>query len=935
MSAIKIIGKLNPKQYSEMLDHLIRKKIKNPFIKAEDIVVNKKPEFEEREMFNRFNQANPRQDMAGGGRMGFYKGELVTKGDRKGEYVIRNVPESVSKTRTIYFPSETAMNEWIESRPGRGRKDFGKFETGAKFKDTIQPKNLEKLKKLEEIINKSNSQYKKSLTSKAALQLAGFKEGYQSMSAQQTKLREEVRKLIGTLQSTGDKMDNYINNVMLSEDALVKDFKNPMQHLQKKFGVSRGFTDAWAPTSQVVKDNKRLFNNLANALSFNKYKQYADGTPRLMSDFSVVVQNKLPSSTSLLRADSAEKFILQSAYRHFKYNKDVGKASKINFIGDPDLLPINEWKFIKGGKLFSLDPAEDTIKFQGKNYKNNYLNRVDAKNIYKNDFGDVYKIFDDLETYMNSTTTIGNKDVKLDTVLRRKLFNATGKKNYLLRRAVEIDHVDINKDPFSNLRLLDRRTNVQAGLLKRLPKYKNNLKLLNKVLTDIGYTTPYKDVDTFIKRTTRNIDTPIKIIGDQNKKVIPAVDKVLASLGGGTCAVQFGKGNKDGGRIGYATGPTSLDDCIKSGARNFNEGKLKTADQIKDGAKLLRGGRAVLSALSKYGIVPELAYVGLEAAGRTVLGEKPTNALLKSIDTLTFGATDFTSEIEAEKFGEYAKDKLAVDAFRGSQAKVRSILNNLEKLEQINLEGGDVDVTQELQTLRAQLKSASDELRANTVNPDLVQFIDKRQEEISDTQLAKSPFAKQSLTNQLEGFPGIKDYMDTEATRVFPFQQTQKKLNEKVLSSLFDVKDAMQYTTSDAINMAQRLRAKGQDISAKDILAYRDSLRNTNLSGLAESGEYSPTSIYGASETFSTPLPSGALDKKPNVIPEIEREIVGQTNVANPFDIDISDIGSGLRGFAAAGGGIAKEAGDRSGPPPERGPMSQGLQGLMKRVRNL
>ena len=67
MSKIKILGKLNPKQYSEMLNHLTRKKIKNPFIKAEDIVVNKKPEVEEREMFNRFNQANPRQDMAGGG----------------------------------------------------------------------------------------------------------------------------------------------------------------------------------------------------------------------------------------------------------------------------------------------------------------------------------------------------------------------------------------------------------------------------------------------------------------------------------------------------------------------------------------------------------------------------------------------------------------------------------------------------------------------------------------------------------------------------------------------------------------------------------------------------------------------------------------------------------------------------------------------------
>jgi len=57
----------------------------------------------------------------------------------------------------------------------------------------------------------------------------------------------------------------------------------------------------------------------------------------------------------------------------------------------------------------------------------------------------------------------------------------------------------------------------------------------------------------------------------------------------------------------------------------------------------------------------------------------------------------------------------------------------------------------------------------------------------------------------------------------------------------------------------------------------------------------------------------------------MEKEIVGQTNVANPFDLDISDIGTGLRGFAAAEGGVA------SGPPPVRGPNPQGLPGLLKR----
>ena len=67
----------------------------------------------------------------------------------------------------------------------------------------------------------------------------------------------------------------------------------------------------------------------------------------------------------------------------------------------------------------------------------------------------------------------------------------------------------------------------------------------------------------------------------------------------------------------------------------------------------------------------------------------------------------------------------------------------------------------------------------------------------------------------------------------------------------------------------------------------------------------------------------------------MEREITGQTNVANPFDIDLSMIGSGLRGFSAAGGGIAKEAGVDSGAPPESGPNPQGLSYLMKRGKNI
>ena len=69
----------------------------------------------------------------------------------------------------------------------------------------------------------------------------------------------------------------------------------------------------------------------------------------------------------------------------------------------------------------------------------------------------------------------------------------------------------------------------------------------------------------------------------------------------------------------------------------------------------------------------------------------------------------------------------------------------------------------------------------------------------------------------------------------------------------------------------------------------------------------------------------------------LEKEIVGQTNVANPFDLDLSMIGSGLRGFAAAGGGIAGLSGGIDQGPQRRSlnPDSQGLRSLIKNGRKL
>ena len=89
------------------------------------------------------------------------------------------------------------------------------------------------------------------------------------------------------------------------------------------------------------------------------------------------------------------------------------------------------------------------------------------------------------------------------------------------------------------------------------------------------------------------------------------------------------------------------------------------------------------------------------------------------------------------------------------------------------------------------------------------------------------------------------------------------------------------------------------------------------------------------------------FDKKDRIIDNINAKIAR----ARAKGLDSEEIGEGQIEFydditksnfrtktgpffdrrKKAGGGILKQAGDSSGPPPESGPMSQGLQGLMKR----
>jgi len=850
----------------------------------------------DRDAFDDFNVRNPMMD---GGRIGFYKGQLVTQGPNKGKYVIYNVPESVSKTKTKYFPNETAMNKWIKKQPGKGRKDFGKFVTGAQFKDTIRPQNLEKLENLKQIIIKSNSQYKKSLTSKAALEAAGFKGGYQAI-ATKGRLREEVKKEIAKLLTTQQKIDNYVNNVMFAEDSLVKDFKNPLSHIADKFGVSRGTLRNWAKNSQVYLDNKPIFVGLSRELNYNKYKFIgADNTPRLMSDYSVIMQNKLPSSASLIRGDSAEKFILQSAYRHFKQSKEAGKAAKVTFIGDPDLLPFNEWKFIKGGKLYSVDPAIDTLEFQGKTYTNNYLNRVDAKDIYKNDFGEVYKIFDDLETYMNSTTTVGNKDVKLDTLLRKRLYDATGKKDYLLRRAVDVDHFSgILDEPFKNLRLLDRRSNQLAGIIKRQSKYKNNPKLLNKVLTNIGYTTPYKDVDTFVKRSVKNIDAPVR-----NVEGIPInIKNKFAMLGGGKCARGF---KNQGGRVGLKDGPVNVDVCFTNAMERIRKGGVDfTKAEANNFSKLTKGLRAIgASNIMKFGILPEVLFEGALIADKMASeGDSFMQGLRNSYVAIPFQAMGVMDTYE-----EGRKKEILAATPESERGKVLDVMNLQDTLKKRN------ELAAQSQNLKNQIED-TDRISDGAFgyvgdSQDLQKRLSETRADLQDLYRGDASRAERMLTTKPIDL-NIRDELTMNA-----YKNAVEKADADRASNIL-------FAPGAGLGIDTQIKKRMKDLPITPEIAKEQLQATGDFFGKG----YTP---FGMNELFTL---MGRED------PRFGYDETGKYNEEKGLNDFINYLRT--QQFAEnfrdekAGGGIAKIAGVDQGPPPESGPNSQGLQGLLNRVKN-
>ena len=106
-------------EYNEMMAYLLRpasleEKLKEIDEKYPGSVkpANELPPVQD--PFKDFEDRNPRETAAEGGRMGFYQGSLVTKGPNKGQYVVAT--REGDKTVQNYFSDESSMNKFLETK---------------------------------------------------------------------------------------------------------------------------------------------------------------------------------------------------------------------------------------------------------------------------------------------------------------------------------------------------------------------------------------------------------------------------------------------------------------------------------------------------------------------------------------------------------------------------------------------------------------------------------------------------------------------------------------------------------------------------------------------------------------------------------------------------------------------------------------------------
>ena len=299
--------------------------------------------------------------------------------------------------------------------------------------------------------------------------------------------------------------------------------------------------------------------------------------------------------------------------------------------------------------------------------------------------------------------------------------------------------------------------------------------------------------------------------------------------------------------------------------------------------------------------------LGTEFGVRTFLGDTPKEAFDKATDIYRPGDQKRDADVSRIKrfYGEPLGELVGkVIDFENKSTNLEKLISQKDNLESIA--GGAYDSADDLgiQNLNNKILELRKSIEENPITEAEQLTANRIREEAADAGRATSK--ESELLDKFRAINVPED--DPLSYDLQAPEKTQDELNREVLPT---VPPLMGASFRDIQNFVAQAKDAGFKFRSKDLLEERDRLKDMPLTEMAEQ--------FGAEQVFGT-----------------------QGSPGLAIDLDMSNLktptSSRFEGFNPrfAGGGLAKQAGDRSGAMLQSmNPDSQGLSGLLKRCKKI
>ena len=670
--------------------------------------------------------------------------------------------------------------------------------------------------------------------------------------------------------------------VMGNPDKLVTDMFDPMTQVKKLVGTNEAvgrYLKDYAP----YEESRRLIKVLAVPRS-KSFLQKAEGLT--LGDLQFRIDNNIKGDNLFAppKQVTAETKIMEIVDRHIKQG-----GEKIKWTVKPEITKggypsFGEARFVYNGKEYGMGELINEAR-DDPNFKEFFK----AQREYKT-------LNDKIVTHPKT----GEK-IRFGNLMKEVYGSSVVPYN--------IDHVkSIIDEPFTSLRVLPARINKAAGnIIQMDEKFITNPELKGKY-TKQGKETQLKKIGYNFNQPIEDlIQAELKLANDVLNKgrVLRKPNEIVESIRKGENYKPdfYSKTAKPGEGFGrqliesQRLKPPSGSGAVTLGALDVGSMFKRLSPATK---KLVSGAGGFL--------LPEVLFYQLDKRNRMSKGQSEKEAAAGALESGTLGLYDNNAYMEELK---KVAESMGIDSNSFDSAYQLNVLNKNYQQNKAIYEKNFL-----------QLLEMGDEKRAEDLKKNFERY----------TKDAQSKY--QLLENNI-----ADNVMNTVGASPLIMKEGRENITEEQFAKpFFDMQDT-------AMEKLKREKQKAFDTQSRQVDTAAGSIGENFYQAFDSLTQGAKNLLQGRIIPFGPdrlrPLES-EREQEARLLKEMDpRELFlynkarGVTYDEPITPADFENLQFENPGVFFAGGGIAKLAGEDSGPPPESGPSSQGLPGLLKRVRNI